>query len=184
MGASEILGWVDRRGPDSVLGGLGRRNSDRGLVGQTMTREQSDWLYRYRWWPWVLVAIVLPLKLWPAGWWLDVDVVQVQSARVGDPIPMLVEREIRRPFHGEWNITVRQWDGSGWLTYCNARGMSNYQPGARFPKALTLQWWTDGQCHPLPVGRYKITTHWTINAITMFDDPEVVIDSNIFEVRP
>ena len=147
-----------------------------------MTRKTADWLYKHRWWPWTLTLLLLPIQLWPPSFWLDIHSVVVSSVKVGNPVTMVVEREIKRPFRGAWNVTVRQWDGSGWVTYCNANGASNYRPDARFPKDLSLQWWTDGQCHPVPQGRYKITTTWIIRDIQWMPDKTVTADSNIFEV--
>lgn len=95
---------------------------------------------------------------------------------------MTVDREIKRPFRGSWQVTLRQWDGAGWVTWCNAQGASNYRPDSRFPKDLSLQWWTNGQCHPVPQGRYKVTTTWVIKDIPWMPEKTVTADSNIFEV--
>ena len=149
-----------------------------------MTREQADWLHRYRWIPWLVILIVLPLKLWPASFWFDIRTVQIGTVPAGQPIPMLVEREIKRPFYGRWHATIRQWDGAGWVTWCNAEGGANYKPEARYPKNLSLQWWTDGACHPLPTGRYKVTTSWTVQSPIMLSSPTTELDSNVFEVTP
>ena len=149
-----------------------------------MSRPIADWLYRYRWWPWLVTLLIAPAYLWPASFWLDVKAVDIESARYGAPLHMTVERTIQRPFRGSWNITIRQWDGGGWVTWCNATGRSNYSQHAKLPKDLALQWWTDGQCHPLAEGRYKITTSWKIETPAWVPDKEIAIDSNAFEVTP
>ena len=149
-----------------------------------MTRLIADWMYRHRWWPWLFTLLILPLQLWPASWWLEVSTVQITSAKYGEPLPMLVDRKIHRAFSGTWHATIRQWDGTGWVTWCNADGKSNYRPEAKFPKNLALQWWTSGQCHPLPAGRYKMTTTWSILDLGFLPDRAISVDSNIFEVVP
>lgn len=183
MVKAEILGWVDRRNADRNVG-QHRRRGEVSRLDPKMTRTVADWLYRYRWWPWLVTILLLPLMLWPASYWLDVQAIVVRSAQVGQPLSMVVDREVRRPFLGNWHVTIRQWDGAGWLTWCNASGKSNYRKDARYPKDLALQWWTDGQCHPLPPGRYKVTTAWTIQNEGLVPDKIVVADSNIFEVTP
>lgn len=183
MVAAEKLGWVDRRCVDRPVGRDRRRNQTRRMGDTKMTREIADWFHRYRWWPWLFTLIVMPPLAWPSSFWFDVDAVSVSSAPVGSPLHMTVDRKIKRPFRGSWQTTVRQWDGAGWVTWCNARGASNYRPESRFPKDLSLQWWTDGQCHPVPQGRYKITTTWIIRDIQWMPDKTVTADSNIFEVR-
>ena len=182
MVSAEKLGWVDRRCADRDVG-QHRRRGEIHRLDQEMTRTVADWLYRFRWWPWLVTLLLLPPMLWPAAWWIHVKDVMIRSAAYGSPLPMVVDREVRRPFLGEWHVTIRQWDGAGWLTWCNASGRSNYRPDARYPKNLSLQWWTDGQCHPLPVGRYKVTTAWTVEG-DLLPDKHVAVDSNIFEVTP
>lgn len=149
-----------------------------------MTRRVLDWLHAYRLFPWIITALILPAMAWPASWWLDVREVAIRSAPYGQPLSMVVDREIKRPFLGEWQVTIRQWDGSGWATWCNATGQSNYREDARYPRDLSLQWWTDGACHPVPVGRHRVTTTWTIKGPGYLPDKHAVSESNIFEVTP
>jgi len=149
-----------------------------------MRRRLLDWFYEHRWWPWIFTVIFAPAHIWPASYWLDVRSIAVQSAPFGQPLPMQIERVISHNFRGMWSATIRQWDGDGWVTYCNAQGRSNYRPDAKFPKDLALQWWTDGQCYPLPVGRYKVSTSWQIETPTWMPDKTVTVESNVFEVLP
>lgn len=183
MVAAEILGWVDRRRVDRDVGKHRRRGETSG-VDQKMTRTVADWLHLYRWWPWLFTLLLLPPLAWPASWWFAVEGVVVAATPAGASPHMTVDREIKRPFRGSWQSTIRQWDGLGWVTWCNAQGASNYRPDSRFPKDLDLRWWTDGQCHPIPAGRYKITTTWIIQDIQWMPDKAITIDSNIFEVTP
>lgn len=183
MDAAKVIGWVDRRSIDCDVGRRRRRDQTRRMGDSKMTREIADWFHRYRWWPWLFTLIVLPPLAWPSSFWFDVTAVSVSSAPAGSPLHMTADRKIKRPFRGSWQTTIRQWDGAGWVTWCNAQGASNYRPDSKFPRDLTLQWWTDGQCHPVPQGRYKITTTWVIRDIQWMPDKTVTADSNIFEVR-
>ena len=183
MVAAEKLGWVDRRCVDRPVGRDRRRDQTRRMGDSKMTREIADWFHRYRWWPWLVILTLLPGILWPGSYWIDVRTHQIASTVVGESPVMLVDQTISHPFYGAWSATIRQWDGGGWTTWCNANGTSNYRPESRFPKVLTLKWWTDEQCHPLPQGRYKVTTRWTVRTPAPLPDKDVVVDSNIFEVR-
>ncbi len=182
MVSAEKFGWVDRRRSDCSVGWDRRRNQTRRLGDAKMTRELADWFHRYRWWPWAFMLLVLPPLMWPVTFWFDVNSVSVASAPAGSSLHMTVDREIKRPFRGSWQTTIRQWDGSGWVTRCNAQGASNYRPDSKYPRDLSLQWWTDGQCHPIPHGRYKITTTWVIGDIEWMPEKTITVDSNVFEV--
>jgi hypothetical protein len=98
---------------------------------------------------------------------------------------MIVDRSIKRPFLGSWTVTVRRWGAEGWVTYCTARGASHYRAGSELPRALTLDWWTDGRCPVLGEGRYTVGTVWEINPLISYLPRKVVqAESNIFEVTP
>ena len=180
VGAIKELGWVDRRRSDRDVGRY-RRRGEVSRLDEKMTRRIADWLYSYRLIPWLITAALLPALMWPASWWFDVKSIHVQNTWSGERIGMIVDRKINRPFRGEWQVTIRSWDGSGWVTWCNASGASHYATEAKFPKMLTLDWWTNGQCHPLPSGRYMMQTSWRIAAPVQ--DKMVSVDSNVFEVE-
>ena len=182
MGAAEVIGWVDRRSANRDVGHR-RRRGETARLGSPMTRKTADWLHQYRWWPWLLTLLILPIQMWPPSFWLDIHSVSVSNTTVGNPVTMVVEREIKRPFRGAWNVTVRQWDGAGWVAYCNASGASNYRPDARFPLPLTMNWWTDNQCTNFDIGRYRITTTWRVLDIPWMHDRVISVDSNVFEVH-
>jgi hypothetical protein len=123
--------------------------------------------------------------LWPASFWLEVDRVSAGPSHAGEPVIMTAERSINRPFLATWTVTVRQWQGGGWVTHCYATGSSQYRHGADLPANLTLDWWTGGACKRLDAGRYVIGTIWQIEpSSSFFPSKQVSVESNIFEVTP
>lgn len=145
-----------------------------------MTRSIADWLYRYRWWPWVITALLLPFLVWPSWYWFEVRSVYFSDSRVGEPVPMVLDRSINRAFYGRFTVSIWRWDG-GWVSYCTASGEQPYRVDAQLPKTPTLDWWTWGKCHPLPVGRYITEAVWFID--TPVRDKKVTAVSNIYEVH-
>lgn len=98
----------------------------------------------------------------PASYWYQPRAIIVADADEAQPIVLLVDRVIRRPFRGEWNVTIRRRERHGWVVFCSASGQTIYSPSSVLPETLTLSWWTDGQCEPLPAGEYTIYSTWTI----------------------
>jgi len=118
----------------------------------------------------------------PASWWLDVSRVKVFDSEVGQPVRMEADREIRRPFSGEWSAIVRRKRGAHWIVACPSFGMGDYRMDAELPEPLTLEWWTDGACPALTAGTYLLTTSWTIYP-TYLPKKWVQITSNEFTIR-
>jgi hypothetical protein len=131
----------------------------------------------------LFLAMLAALQFFPSDYWLEVRSVNVKRAKVGEPIELAVDRTINRNFHAQWAATVRQWDGSGWVVYCNASGISNYSTKASFPKPLTFGWWTWDQCKTLPAGRYQLETVWNIDGLGLMPDKQVSAMSNVFDVE-
>lgn len=136
-------------------------------------------------WPVVLLSLLGfcfygAVSLWPASYWLE-----VRSIKVSDgPMPpvMAVDREIKRAFYGRWLATIMHWEPAGWVAACTARGEQLYNPDAKLPAKLDLDWWTTGQCRGLPAGRYIMRTHWVIDGRGVMPDKYVTADSNIWSV--
>lgn len=117
-----------------------------------------------------------------AGDFLVVSRLHVDSVRVGEPVTMQVEREIKRPFLADWSVVVRTVTPEGLQQHCEAQSPPrDYSPDARLPDPLTLDWWTGGQCAPLPVGQHLVSTTWTVRLAGA--DVPVSITSNVFEVK-
>lgn len=125
----------------------------------------------------------LGLHFWPPSWWVEVGTVHIEDSRAGEPIHMVVTREIKREYIGSWVVSIRRWEG-GWVTHCSATSATVYYPDAKLPKDLTLAWWTQDQCSNLPVGKYYASTAWTILLPGLLPDKQVIVGSNVFEVRP
>ena len=131
----------------------------------------------------IWLAFYVAANLWPASSWLAVDRISIGNTLAGQPAPMVVTRTINRPFSGEWHVSVLRWEHTGWVSYCNASGASNYKTEAVLPDDLTLSRWTDGQCALLPEGRYTASTSWRIQPnLPFLPSKFVLVDSNIFEV--
>lgn len=125
------------------------------------------------------------INFWPTSYWLDVDYVKVVNAQKGHRIPMLVDRDIHRPFVGEWVVSVKRFVGVGWVHHCSGSGKANYRPGGNLPADLDLEWWTEGGCKSLPVGSYVLETSWSIKpSFDFLPERQVSATSNIFEVTP
>jgi len=124
-------------------------------------------------------------QLWPASYWLDVATVQVLNARAGEPVPMLVDRSIKRGFHGEWTVTLKRKVGDGFVNMPSVTRRTQYEVGARLPDPVDLEWWTDDVYKSLPAGTYHMTTTWTVlSPLGVLADKRIRVDSNIFEVTP
>jgi hypothetical protein len=120
---------------------------------------------------------------WPASEWMDVRSVEVLPARAGEPVRMVVDREIKQSFVASWVVSVRK-HNNGMELVCVGSGTSNYRQGADLPGVLTLGWWTSGACETLPPGRYFVATDWTIHPGGIFPAKTIRADSKPFEVAP
>jgi hypothetical protein len=134
--------------------------------------------------PWLMVvwALFEPLIL-PNAMWMEVRKVFAKNAKVGEPIVMLVDRNVARQFHAQWTVTVRRADkedSPNFYLVCSGSGQSDYRPDVRFPPQLTLVWWIGHDKCDLPVGAYYIQTSWRFT--TLFVERTVSFDSNIFMV--
>lgn len=109
------------------------------------------------WW----AANVLPT----ANYWFETSTMLVPDAPLGEPLVLIVDREIKRPVYGEWTVTVRRQQDGGWHLECIARGSGDYLPQATLPTPLTLEWWTEGQCSIRRAGTYFVTTTWAFRPL-------------------
>ena len=131
----------------------------------------------------VFLAAWAAAHLWPASYWMEVDMVQAGPAQARQRIPMIVERRIHREFVGRWVVSVRKFSETGWQHHCGASASAHYEPGAELPPDLDLSWWTDGHCPVLSPGRYVVHTTWVIYpGVSFMPRRSVTAVSNIFTV--
>lgn len=131
------------------------------------------------------LSLYVAMHAWPASYWLAVSSVKAGPSTPWAAVPMAVDREIKQPFLGVWNVSVNRFGEKGWVAFCAASGTQRYNAGAELPSNLDLDWWTEGVCPVLPEGRYMIDTTWRIRPDwSIVPDKTVTARSNIFEVKP
>lgn len=141
-------------------------------------------------WPVAMMIIAAPLLaiyLWPMSYWFDVRTVHVNDSRVGEPITMLVDRDVKESFLGMYYVTIHKWKTNGPSAYCRMQGGPwEYKKGAVYPVPLTLLWWTEGSndCARPPPGQYQITTRWVNVGNGLLPEKSVTAVSNIYTVHP
>lgn len=139
-------------------------------------------------WP-VFIAMTIWLILWaglhlmPASWWFDVRYIQVKNAQADQPVHMIVDREIRHDFYGQWSVHLRRMRPGGWETITCGDGANTYRTTSVYPNPLTLQWWTDGDCGVLEPGQYQLSTQWVIYPGGLWPPKTVSVLSNVFTVQ-
>jgi hypothetical protein len=134
----------------------------------------------------IILAPLLVIWLWPMSYWFDVRMVHINDARIGEPITMLVQRDVRNSFTGRYGFTLHKWSSSGPVAFCKtSSGPWEYREGAVYPVPLTLAWWTEGACLNLPAGQYQATTRWTnVGNIWLLPEKSITVVSNIFTITP
>lgn len=80
----------------------------------------------------------------PASLWYELRLVEVTDSvtRTGERI-INVDREIYRPFYGQWTTTEELLTIDGFTTVRRCQGEANYRPDKALPDPVTLEWWTD-----------------------------------------
>lgn len=131
------------------------------------------------------LILVPALFLWPASFWLDVDSIKAGPATAWNTVPVVLDRTIKRPFYGQWDVSVKEVTLVGLVPVCIARGATSYNPDTSLPPTPTMRWLTDGACQTLPSGTYLIDVTWRIRpSVSWLPEKQVTRRSNIFEVSP
>lgn len=137
----------------------------------------------------VLLAIItvwiffITLSVWPASHWLDIDSIHVEDSYQGDPIVMKVDRDIKRTFYADWNVTIRQRVHNGFVIKCYTQASTDYRVDAVYPDPLTLTWWANGDCENLAPGSYVMTTTWKIRPDWFgIAERKLTVESNTFRI--
>lgn len=104
----------------------------------------------------------------PVTNWFRAGLTLVSDAPAGTCPPMTFDRDINRPFHAEWTVTIMmQSDAGEWVTHRTFEGANDYRPENSLPEALDLCWWAwaDGpEALGLEPGRtYRVNTLWEID---------------------
>lgn len=130
----------------------------------------------------MFLSALAVIQLWPTSWWLQVNTFTIPDAKAGQPIEVIVDRRINRPFFANWTINVRKWDGGGWVITCIGKGATRYRLDAVLPTPVTMDWWTGSACPTLPVGKYIVDAIWVIDGNGILPDKRLELESNVFEV--
>lgn len=132
------------------------------------------------------------LDNFPVSPWLEYRSVTVLDADYISPVMIIPDRDIHRPVFITYDVIVREVGNSRPVCVLNNGGGYTYQPnltsdGERTPTGtVTLDYWSDGACSGarLTPGHYTITTEWTVQRPWPLPPGHVIVESNIFEVRP
>lgn len=122
--------------------------------------------------------------------WIHLESTEVSSLNlVGEPITMVVTREVKQEFRGYFTVDIRRTNGE--LVYqAESDGVFIYGPGKTFPDPLLLEWWLGGRSKMIEAksrgfdtGFYYIDTCHTV-VIGIWDIPFArrCVQSNAFQV--
>lgn len=119
----------------------------------------------------------------PASWYFEPGDLHVYDAGRGDCPALDYPRDIHRPFHAEWVVTVdRQGPQGRFWVFEVASGEGDYSPDATVPPEPDLCWWMWRDRLDLPPGHYRIRTLWRLDVPGGFK--EIRRGSNVFAVSP
>lgn len=134
----------------------------------------------------ILTAYIIGMyaigRFMPASHWIDVREIHIYDAKVGHSPLMTVQRTIKRPVFGRWIVTVfRKEEGEGYSVFCTQTGQQFYNPEARLPGNLTLDWWTWPKHCDLPIGEYFVSTTYRIQPDD-YPRKTINVSSNAFTI--
>ncbi len=119
-------------------------------------------------------------SLLPTSVWFDVREIRVESGS-SDCLPIMLDRDLNRPFHAKWIVTIMQAHDGEFSTFRTYPGSNDYRPGNELPPNPDLCWWTWQDSLDLPPAQYRVHTYWKL----IFPggmEREVRRTSNVFEV--
>lgn len=118
----------------------------------------------------VLVLCVLWIIDWtqqyerdhrPVEEYFIVRQLQVPDHKTGDNPKIAYDREIMKPFWGDWVGEVQAL--SSFQAVCANAGSWHYDPGTKPPEGgFTLNWFMDKKC-TLPPGSYRLQSCWRVH---------------------
>ncbi len=118
----------------------------------------------------------------PPSFWFEPSSLRVGDAVRGQCPPIEYDRDIWRPFHAEWTVTIERERGNGgfWVYQVSA-GEGDYSPNSELPPRPDLCWWTWRDSIDLPAGEYRVRTLWRLDVPGGVK--EVRRGSNVFSVK-
>lgn len=115
--------------------------------------------------------------------WIRLEGLRVSDGATGQNLPIYYEREIVRPFRGEWHVELWRINRGSFEAVCAGNGSWNYEPATPDPNQ-TLEWLMGGdECAPKVPGEYRVRVIIDVNPRSILAR-HVVIDSNVFRVAP
>jgi hypothetical protein len=138
-------------------------------------------------WCGVLGYSVIAANL-PASWWFRVGQVHIENTAQGNCPVLAVDREIKRPFWGDWTAVLLRKQGSGGFSVFRVySGATDYQPATILPEGenLNLAWWFEipKDACAWPRGEYRVQTSWIITPDRGAPRRPVRRTSNTFTIR-
>lgn len=136
-------------------------------------------------WAWIATLSYSGIRYnLPASWWFQPGPIIISDAAMNECPALSFDRDINRPFHAEWVVTImRQRPGGGFSTYKTFRGENDYRPENNLPDDPELCWWSWVDELNLPAGKYRVHTLWVLN-LTHGGERQVRRSSNVFQITP
>ncbi len=118
----------------------------------------------------------------PENWYVVRNIYVADFEEGNTQAPVIYDREIRRPFFGEWIVEIHP-VGRQENACPGSTGKSHYEPKDELPASgVTLDWYLGKPC-ALRAGQYVMRTYWKIQAAN-YPQKEVTFTSNVFSVYP
>lgn len=144
--------------------------------------------------PFAMVAIGLAIlytvgsALWssalPPSYWMQISLVHVNDAKVGQSPIMQEEIKVHRTVLAMRTATVLKKQENGSMArICSSRHWNTYSAGYGPPDAFDLDWWTRPVKCDLTPGEYIVQTSWYLRPSGHYRK-ELHVSSNSFKVTP
>lgn len=123
----------------------------------------------------------------PPTEWFAVKDISVPDFVQGDDPPVIYNRQILKPFYGDWSVEIHGTNESTDYAICAGSGSAYYEPKENLPDTgVSMSWFFGYEAWKgcsLNDGQYVLQTHWKIRPIG-YPEKEYSMTSNIFRVLP
>lgn len=120
-------------------------------------------------------------KVPPEDWFTIRQVSVADFAAGTDDAPVVYDREIRRPFEGDWIVKVIAIPDN--VLVCSGSGTNYYEPQDKVPEiGVTFDWFVGKDCRLAP-GQYALRVHYKLRVIG-YPEKYLDVSSNVFRVLP